>query len=523
MNPDQTQKLGSGTSAHNVAKWLDYFSDGRRVVARQQLIHRSGPLVPRPGAVAVAVHHEARPGIELLVLHVTSGEVGAEQVPGKIEQLHAVRRRLSRHRPIGLEGLAQLFVLEHRRIRRHLEHARAHQLAHRVADLRVVVGAPVQRRIDVAAVDGVIAVRMRLAGVDLAHDQAFERRLHRGEPAERELHRRHVPRAVHVGDLAGDADDQLELSRKPHVGLVVGHGVAGRAHVDRARHLDVVVAEHALPRHLHVLEQHRGVVLVEARGERIVELAHRVFLVGLARPDADAGRVERHDAGNRLLLLPGRDRLQIAAPGLVAERRRGAEHFQPIDGDAAVVLGHDAQGRRRSLVRVRHPPALRIGHRVRGEDVVVPHMPVVVLDVVAESRADAVEQAWVHHEPAHIAWEIVGRAAEQPMRPGRDAPVRLETLLQILAPPRQQEITREGLAALLEGHHLAVFRRALAVIDHGEGARGVAERRMRGHVVDPLAADIDPPAVADAFEIFLAGQQHGAASPGARKDQADPR
>jgi hypothetical protein len=31
---------------------------------------------------------------------------------------------------------------------------------------------------------------------------------------------------------------------------------------------------------------------------------------------------------------------------------------------------------------------------------------------------------------------------------------------------------------------------------------------MRGHVVDPLAADIDPPPVADAFEIFLAGQQH---------------
>ena len=143
--------------------------------------------------------------------------------------------------------------------------------------------------------------------------------------------------------------DQLEFLQEAHVGLVVGHGVARRAHVDRARHLDIVVAEHALPRHVHVLEQHRGVVLVETAGERIVELADRVFLIRFARPDADARRVERHHAGDRFLLLPRRHRLQVAAPGLVAEHRRGAEHLQPVDGDATVVLGDDTQGRRRAL------------------------------------------------------------------------------------------------------------------------------------------------------------------------------
>jgi hypothetical protein len=39
---------------------------------------------------------------------------------------------------------------------------------------------------------------------------------------------------------------------------------------------------------------------------------------------------------------------------------------------------------------------------------------------------------------------------------------------------------------------------------------------MRGHVVDALAADIDPAPVADAFEIFLAGQQHGESVAGRR-------
>ena len=96
-----------------------------------------------------------------------------------------------------------------------------------------------------------------------------------------------------------------------------------------------------------------------------------------------------------------------------------------------------------------HPPALRIGHGVRGENVVRPHVPVVLLDVVAEALADALEHRRVHDEPAHIAREIVGRAAEQPMRPRRDAPVRLEPLVQVLARARQQEIAGESLAVLL--------------------------------------------------------------------------
>jgi hypothetical protein len=39
---------------------------------------------------------------------------------------------------------------------------------------------------------------------------------------------------------------------------------------------------------------------------------------------------------------------------------------------------------------------------------------------------------------------------------------------------------------------------------------------MCGHVIDELAADIDPAAIADAFEIFLAGQQHGESVAGRR-------
>src|SRR4029453_15236145 len=65
-------------------------------------------------------------------------------------------------------------------------------------------------------------------------------------------------------------------------------------------------------------------------------------------------------------------------------------------------------------------------------------------------------------------------------------------------------------AVLPQRHHVAVLGRVLAIVDHGEGARCVAERRVRRDVLHQLAADIDPAAVADALEIFLAGHEHGA-------------
>jgi len=143
-----------------------------------------------------------------------------------------------------------------------------------------------------------------------------------------------------------------------------------------------------------------------------------------------------------------------------------------------------------------------------SEHVVGAHVTVVVADVVAEAQPDVVEHRRVHDQAADVAREVVGRPAEQAMCPRGDAPMGLEPALQILARPRQQEVGREGLSALVEGHDVAVLGRALAVVDHREGVRRVAERRMGRDVLDQFAADIDAPAVADALEIVLAGHQH---------------
>src|SRR5215471_13275782 len=65
---------------------------GLRIVTRHQLVYRFGPLLPWSREIAVAVHHEPRPSVELLVLQVASREIGAQQIPGELEQLHALPR-----------------------------------------------------------------------------------------------------------------------------------------------------------------------------------------------------------------------------------------------------------------------------------------------------------------------------------------------------------------------------------------------------------------------------------------------
>src|SRR5204863_117107 len=80
---------------------------------------------------AVVAHDERGAGIELLVLQVAAGELGADQVPGELVELHALERAELRRLPVLLEELAQLAVVHHRAVGRHLEHAAADELAQR--------------------------------------------------------------------------------------------------------------------------------------------------------------------------------------------------------------------------------------------------------------------------------------------------------------------------------------------------------------------------------------------------------
>jgi len=70
-------------------------------------------LVPRRVDEIVVAHRERGADEELLVGGGAACVVGADQVPGELEQLHAVHRGKFSGGPEGVEQLAQPGILDH--------------------------------------------------------------------------------------------------------------------------------------------------------------------------------------------------------------------------------------------------------------------------------------------------------------------------------------------------------------------------------------------------------------------------
>ena len=246
--------------------------------------------------------------------------------------------------------------------------------------------------------------------------------------------------------------------------------MAGRVVELRAAHVGVAVDEHALPRHLHVVEIDQRVVLVEARRDRIVEHRHRGRLVGLARQHAQAFGVHRQRAGEGEVLLAGLQRLQVGDEHLVRHDRTGAEHLGAADGDAAGVLVDDARDQVLGLLApVLAALGLRIDDHV-GEEVVVAAR---LLEIIRAAPWRAPAPCLLEHLDAHALadqrrGEMIRRAAHEAV--GQRGPG-----LQRLAPLHHLGVVARHLpgavdAAVrafgLERHQLDVFRLRLEVVEH---------------------------------------------------------
>src|SRR5581483_3396076 len=149
----------------------------RHVIALHEVVHAAVEARPRRLAEVVRPHGEGGPEVELFVGLVAAGELAADELPGELEELHALERAVLRRVPVGLEFLLQLAILDHRGVRGHLENAAAAELAQVVHDRRVALDAPVERGVEVAAVVADEAARPGLAILDLRHDQAADERL----------------------------------------------------------------------------------------------------------------------------------------------------------------------------------------------------------------------------------------------------------------------------------------------------------------------------------------------------------
>ena len=267
--------------------------------------------------------------------------------------------------------------------------------------------------------------------------------------------------------------------------------------------------QHVFPRNEHVIEHEDRVVLVEARRQRIIERrAHhaRGHLVGRAAEQLHAGRVHRRDEHHRKIGVVQRHGGVLAEEIIVRERRRGRHHLGAGHVNAGVGVFLDGDVDVLDLIHRFGAIHRRIDDGVIHEQHVFLGAPVPGLGVLGELAIEIVIGA----ERVHQRRLVVRRAPHPAV--GHARPVRDGVALsnQFLARTRgAEEFVREAAGAGIgrSGQQRLGLGVVQRVIEPRDRARGIAERRMGGDILDPLAVDVDFPAVAQAFQVLRAGER----------------
>ncbi len=110
--------------------------------------------------------------------------------------------------------------------------------------------------------------------------------------------------------------------------------------LDRVVDRYITVDEDPIPRDNHVVEDAEGVLLVEPRRQRFVEVVRTGSRDRVAAQELQAGRVER-DGDDKRVLLGARRKRDRRVDGLfVGEQRQRAEHQAAADDDPFRGLAH---------------------------------------------------------------------------------------------------------------------------------------------------------------------------------------
>ena len=256
-----------------------------------------------------------------------------------------------------------------------------------------------------------------------AMEHGLDRRRLRRQHAERLGDRRHLHRADGLADTAREADKEPELHREADLRLVVLVDVAGRG-VELARaHGGAAMDEDPLPRDLHVVEPDQPVILVESRGERVVEGGERTAFIGLAREQAESLHGHRHREADRVVLLVRLQRLEVGHEQLVREHGRRAQHLAAPDRHAFRVLVHDAEHRAVAalLAGALRAVQLRIDDHIGEIEVAVARMGEIVMEGARALRVVRLEYFQPHDLPGDGGRQMVRRAAHEAgmtFRPG---------------------------------------------------------------------------------------------------------
>ena len=302
---------------------------------------------------------------------------------------------------------------------------------------------------------------------------------------------------------------EIELHRETRASLEAESVEKAGARVEAQNLVGVAVNQHVLPGDQHVVEHENRVVLVETRRQRIVERRAkrcRDLLIGRAAEQFHAGRVHRHDEHDGEIGVAGRRRRVLTEEIVMRERRRGRHHFGARHDHARVglLLDRDID----VLDFVGRPPAIdrRIHDRVVHEQDVLLRALVPSLRV----RGELAVIVGVGAERVHQRRLVVRRAPHPAIGHARPSGDRRLLRDKLLARARDTKIFVRIAARARVGRrsqHVLGLGVVQRVIEAGQRARRIAERGMRGDILDPFAIDIDLPPVVQALQIFLARER----------------
>ncbi len=301
----------------------------------------------------------------------------------------------------------------------------------------------------------------------------------------------------HVGefqDALGEGKRRITMQRRSDEGG--GPGVA--------------VEQDVLPGDQDVVENHQCIDFVEAVGQRIVFL-RRAAGEARAADELEVGRIEVADEAHGIVrqcaVSPVRDRR--LGEGLVGIGGRRLE-LRAAHDDARVGFLHDMQKHVRVLLLRRLGAiALGVGVGRNVKRIVAQDLVDMIADVLGELRVHFVEHilpveqrphladgfvADARHHAAHFFEQSIGCPAFQP-------PVGL----------RIGQLVGDGVgfAAVRIAHEIARRGLMLHVIKARADIHERLEHGMGRDVLDPLAADIDLPAVADRIAVLCPRADHG--------------
>ena len=153
------------------------------------------------------------------------------------------------------------------------------------------------------------------------HD-GVEGRAERGDvAAELRLYRRDRRKSVGLGEFDGQAGRELHLDEKPNQRLVVRQDLCAGLQELSVDQPDVAMDEDVFPGHEDIAEDDEIVGLVESRRQGIVEPVGRDGGVRSARIEAQSLCIQRHHHRDRVVLIAGLERGDVAQEQVVRDGR----------------------------------------------------------------------------------------------------------------------------------------------------------------------------------------------------------